>query len=224
MATATAPPAASLLEPHRFTTADYFRMVAAGILTEDDRVELLGGQVVAVSPSNPPHASALSRCVRLFTRALGDDQALVREQSPLDLAPYDAPEPDVALVRPRADDYTRAHPTAEAVLLVIEVSDSTLATDRHVKRALYAAAGLPEVWLLDLQHDRLEVGREPRGNGYTVRVHGPAERVAPLAFPELAVAVADLLPPGVADREREREQAAARRREREPRRAPELER
>ena len=211
MATATAPPAAPPLVPHRFTTEAYFRMVAAGILTEDDRVELLNGQIVEMSPSNPPHAGTISRCVRLFTRALGDDQALVREQSPLDLEPYDAPEPAVALVRPRADDYTTAHPTAGAVLLVVEVSDSTLATDRLVKRALYAAAGLPEVWLLDLQHDRLEVGREPRGDGYTVRVYGPGERVASLAFPEVAVAVADLLPPGAAERERARAQEAERR-------------
>jgi Uma2 family endonuclease len=223
MATATAPPAASLLEPHRFTTADYFRMVAAGILTEDDRVELLGGQVVAVSPSNPPHASALSRCVRLFTRALGDDQALVREQSPLDLEPYDAPEPDVAVVRPREDEYTTSHPTTAAVLLVVEVSDSTLLTDRKVKVPLYAAAGLPEAWILNLQEDRLEVGREPRGDRYdAVRVYQPEERVAPLAFPELVLAVADLLPPGAAERERARAQEAERRqRERGRQREPE---
>src|SRR5262245_6903519 len=113
MATATAPPAAAALRPHRFTTADYFRMVAAGILTEDDRVELLDGQIVDMSPSNPPHAGTISRCVRRFTRVLRDDQALVREQSPLDLEPYDAPEPDVALVHPREDDYTTAHPTVE---------------------------------------------------------------------------------------------------------------
>jgi Uma2 family endonuclease len=217
MATATAPPAAPLLEPHRFTTDAYFRMVAAGILTEDDRVELLGGQVVAVSPSNPPHASALSRCVRRFTRALGDERALVREQSPLDLEPYDAPEPDVALVRPRADEYTAGHPTAGAVLLVVEVSDSTLQTDRHVKRPLYAAAGLPEVWLLNLREDRLEVAREPRGDQYAaVRVYRPEERVAPLAFPDLVLAVADLLPPGAVERERAREQEAERQRGPEP--------
>lgn len=212
MATATAPPAAPVLEPYRFTTGAYFRMVEAGILTEDDRVELLGGQVVAMSPSNPPHASAISRCVRVFTRALRDDQALVREQSPLDLEPYDAPEPDVALVRPRADDYHTGHPTAAAVLLVIEVSDSTLTGDRLVKRPLYAAAGLPEAWILNLQADRLEVARGPRGDQYAaVRVYGPGERVAPLAFPELELAVADLLPSGAAERERAREQEAERR-------------
>jgi Uma2 family endonuclease len=224
MATATAPPAAAELRPHRFTTTDYFQMVAAGILTEDDRVELLGGQIVEMSPSNPPHAGTVDRCIRVFSRAVGD-RALIRNQNPLDLEPYDAPEPDVALVRPRADEYTTSHPTAAAVLLVVEVSDSTLTTDRLVKRPLYAAAGLPEVWILNLQDDRLEVGREPRGDQYAaVRVYGPRERVAPLAFPELLIAVTDLLPPGVADREREREQATETRRPGERRRGPELER
>jgi len=215
MATATAPPAAADLVPHRFTTADYFRMVAAGILTEDDRVELLGGQIVDMSPSNPPHAAAVARVLRVFNRALRDDQALARDQSPLDLEPYDAPEPDVALVRPRADEYATAHPTAAAVLLVVEVSDSTLLTDRRVKLPVYAATGLPEVWVLNLQQDRLEVFREPAGGRYGVsRVYRQTERLAPLAFPRLEVAVADLLPPGVAERERDREAAAARDRDR----------
>ena len=205
MAIATAPPAAAELVPHRFTTDAYFRMVAAGILTEDDRVELLGGQIVDVSPSDPPHAAAVGRVLRVFNRALRDDQALVRDQSPLDLEPYDAPEPDVALVRPRADEYATAHPPAAAVLLVVEVSDRTLLTDRRVKLPTYAAAGIPEVWLLNLQQDRLEVSREPEGDRYGVsRVYRHPERIAPLAFPGLEVAVADLLPPGAAERERER--------------------
>ena len=205
MATATAPPAAAAMRPHRFTTADYFRMVAAGILAEDARVELLDGQIVDMSPSNPPHATAVARVLRVFNRGLRDDQALARDQSPLDLEPYDAPEPDVALVRPRADEYATAHPTAEAVLLVVEVADSTLLTDRRVKLPLYAAAGLPEVWLLNLQQDRLEVSREPEGDRYGLsRIYRHTERIAPLAFPALELAVADLLPPGAAERERER--------------------
>jgi len=185
-------------------------MVAAGILTEDDRVELLGGQIVDVRPSDPPHAAAVARVLRVFNRALRDDQALARDQRPLDLEPYDAPEPDVALVRPRADEYATAHPAAAAVLVVVAVADSTLLTDRRVKLPAYAAVGLPEVGLpevglLNLQQDRLEVSREPEGDRYGVsRIYRHPERIAPLAFPELEVAVADLLPPGAAGRERER--------------------
>jgi Uma2 family endonuclease len=222
MAMATAPGAAPPLEPYRFTAAAYFRMVEAGILTENDRVELLRGQIVAMSPSNPPHAAAISRCLRAFMREIGE-QALLRDQSPLDLAEYDAPEPDVALVRPQADDYATAHPTAAVVLLVVEVSDSTLATDRHVKLPLYAAAELREAWLLNLQEDVLEVSREPRGDGYAVsRVYRAGERVIPLAFPEVELAVADLLPAGAIERERAR--AAATPRERRRRRGPDPER
>jgi Uma2 family endonuclease len=214
MATATAPPAAAELRPHRFTTDDYFRMVAAGILTEDDRVELLGGQIVDVRPSNPPHAAAVARVLRVFNRALRDDQALARDQSPLDLEPYDAPEPDVAVVRPRADEYARAHPTADAVLLVVEVSDRTRLTDRRVTLPTYAAAGLPEVWLLNLQQDRLEVYREAAGERYGVsRVYQHTERITPLAFPARALAVADLLPPGADERERVGERSRGRARD-----------
>jgi Uma2 family endonuclease len=125
------------------------------------------------------------------------------------------PEPDVALVRPRADEDATAHPTAEAVLLVVEVSDSTLLTDRRVKRPRYAAAGLPEVWLLDLQHDRLEVSRAPRGERYAVsRAYRPPERLAPLDFPDLELTVAAPLPPGAAERDRERARERRRSRQR----------
>ena len=198
MATAPAPP----LAPHRFRAAEYFRMVEAGILTADHRVELLGGQIVEVSPTNPPHAAALSRSVRVFTLGVGD-RALVRDQSPLDLAEYDAPEPDVALVRPRADEYATGHPTAADVLLVLEISDTTLATDRATKLPLYAAAGVREAWLLNLQEDVLEVHREPGPQGYAWRrVYRAGERVAPEALPQLEVAVEALLPPAGLGRER----------------------
>ena len=202
MATATA----TALAPHRFTVAEYYRMAEAGILGEDDRVELIGGQIVDMSPINPPHAAAVSRCARVFMQGVGD-RALVRAQSPLDLGEYDAPEPDVALVRPRADEYATAHPTAAEVLLVVEVSDSTLTYDRSTKMPLYAAAGIREAWLLNLQARRLEVYREPGRDGYAVsRVHRPGERVAPQAFPDLECGVADLLPPGRRERDRRRGQ------------------
>ncbi|MDQ3701276.1 MAG: Uma2 family endonuclease, partial [Chloroflexota bacterium] len=202
MATATLSTRASALAPHRFTAAEYYRMVEAGILGEDDRVELLGGQIVDMSPINPPHAATVDRSVRVFTRAVGD-RALIRNQNPLDLGEYDAPEPDLALVQPRADEYAEAHPTAAAVLLLVEVADSSLVYDRHVKLPLYAAAGVREAWILNLQERRLEVSQEPREDGYAVtRVYRASERLAPLVFPELDIAVADLLPPGAVERAR----------------------
>jgi Uma2 family endonuclease len=205
MATATAPPAAADLAPHRFTASEYYRMAEAGILGEDDRVELIGGQIVDMSPINPPHAAAVDRCVRVFTRAVAD-RALVRNQNPLDLGEYDAPEPDLAVVRPRVDEYAEAHPTAAEVLLLVEVADSSLAYDRATKLPLYAAADIRETWLLNLQQRRLEVSQEPHEDGYAVtRIYRPGERVAPLVFPDLNLAVTDLLPPATGERARDAE-------------------
>lgn len=200
MATATPTPAPTDaptgLVPHRFRAADYYRMLEVGILHEDDRVELLGGQVVEMSPSGPLHAATTDRTGdRLAAQTAG--RVLVRRQNPLDLGEWDAPEPDLAVVRPRADYYAEGHPTAADVLLLVEVADSSLIHDQRTKAALYAAAGVREVWVVNVPERVLEVYRDPGPPGYRDRrtLH-QGERVAPLAFPELQLAVADLLPPG----------------------------
>jgi Uma2 family endonuclease len=227
MATATpttAPPATpDGLAPHRFTVADYYRMLEAGILHEDDRVELLGGQVVDMSPVGPLHAATTDRTGdRLAAQTAG--RALVRRQNPLDLGEWDAPEPDLAVVRPRADYYAEGHPTAADVLLLVEVADSSLTHDQYTKAAIYAAAGITEVWVVNVPQRVLEVYRAPGLPGYQERqTHQSGERVAPLAFPDLQLAVADLLPPSGAERERERAPGAEHQ-ERSRRQEPELER
>jgi Uma2 family endonuclease len=202
MATATVPSAAAEPVPHRFRAADFYRMVETGILAEDDRVELLGGQVVQMSPINPLHAAATERAGdRLVAGVAG--RAMVRRQNPLDLGEWDAPQPDLAVVRPRADYYEAGHPTAGDVLLVVEVAVSSLAYDQDTKAARYAAAGVQEVWVVNLPERVLEVYRDPGPSGYRNRqAHGRETAVAPLAFPELKLAVADLLPPGGPERER----------------------
>jgi Uma2 family endonuclease len=183
------------LQRYRFTADEYRRMGEAGILPEDARVELIGGEIIRMSPTGHRHVAGVNRCNRLFSRAVGE-RALVSIQNPVDLGPHDEPEPDVSLLRPRTDDYADELPRPADVLLLVEVADSSLEYDRQTKLPLYAGAGIPEAWLLNLREGRLEVHREPGPEGYLVsRVYRPGERVAALAFPDLEIAVADLLPP-----------------------------
>ena len=186
---------AAVLERWRFTVDDYRRLAEVGILTEDDRVELLDGQIVRMSPIGDRHMAAVNRCNRVFSRAAGE-RVLVSVQNPVDLDPYNEPQPDVALLRPRDDDYARGKPGPADIFLVVEVADTSLAYDRQTKLPRYAATGVREAWLLDLEADALEVHREPRPDGYAlIRRYRRGERVSAEALPDVDVAVEDLLPP-----------------------------
>jgi Uma2 family endonuclease len=215
MATATVPPMRPT--PHRFTVDEYYRMAEVGILRPEARVELLDGEVVDMSPINPPHASTVER-VRDLLAGRTAERAQVRSQNPVRLGDHSEPQPDLAVVRPRADYYAAGHPEPEDVLLLVEVADSTLGEDRRRKLPLYARAGVAEVWLLDLQARRLEVYRAPGPAGYArAPTYQPQQRVAPEAFPDVILRVAELLPPTAPDRDRAPEppgRAADRARER----------
>ena len=189
---------AAVPERWRFTVDAYQRLAVAGILTEDDRVELVDGEIVRMSPIGDRHMAAVNRCNRAFSRTAGE-RALLSVQNPIDLDPYNEPQPDVALLRPRDDDYARGKPGPLDLLLVVEVADTSLAYDRQTKLPRYAAAGVREAWLLDLEANALEVHREPRPDGYAViRRYRRGERVSPEALPDIALAVEDLLPPSAA--------------------------
>lgn len=178
---------------HRVTIGEYHQMGEAGILTEDDRVELIEGEIVEMPPIGPPHAGGVIRLAQLFTDALGG-RALVSQQNPVALSDHSEPQPDVTLLRPRADYYARSHPTPADVLLVVEVAETSVGSDRRVKLPLYARAGIPEAWLLDLPGDALEVHRQPSPEGYReVQRFRRGGRLAPQAFPELELRVDDLL-------------------------------
>lgn len=180
---------------HRFTVDEYHRMAEAGILTEDDRVELLDGQIVAMTPIGPPHAGCVTQLTRLLVRALGDD-ATVSVQNPVVLGTHWEPEPDVAVLTLGADAYRARHPRAGDVLLLIEVADRSTTTDRRVKLPAYAAAGIPEVWLADLGADRVELFRAPTPGGYaTVRTADRGDTVTPLALAGVSLRVDDILGP-----------------------------
>jgi len=177
---------------YRFTVDDYHRMGEAGIL--DEKVELLAGDIVVREPIGPYHAGTVNRLNRFWTARLGD-RAVVQVQNPIELPDLDSePQPDISLLRPRADFYTTAHPVAADVLLVIEVADTSAALDRRVKIPLYARAGIREVWLVDVAHHRIQICREPTPDGYRqVRDAGPDESIVPEAFPDLTLTPRDLL-------------------------------
>lgn len=183
-----------VLTRYRFTVEEYHRMGEVGILPEDSRIELIAGDIVVREPIGSYHAGTVNRLNHLWMSVLGE-RAVVQVQNPIELAEEDTEvQPDVTLLQPRADFYTRRHPVATDVLLLIEVADTTLARDRRVKIPLYARAGIREVWLVDLTGDRVEVHRDPTAGGYSqVRALGRGESLVPQAFPDLTIAVADLL-------------------------------
>jgi Uma2 family endonuclease len=177
---------------HLFTVEEYEAMGRAGVLSEGARLELLRGEIVEMTPIGSPHASVVNRLTRLLVSALGE-RAVVAVQNPVVLNDVSEPRPDLAVLRPRADFYASAHPRAGDVLLVIEVADTTGSWDRRVKRPLYAAAGVPEVWIVDVAERVVEVALEPVADTYQHVVRaGTDVTVAPAAFPDISIKVADL--------------------------------
>jgi Uma2 family endonuclease len=171
---------------HRLTLADYHRLGEAGILGEDDRVELLEGQLVDMSPISPRHALAVDALNESLLLAVAG-RAGVRVQNPIELDGTTEPQPDIALVRRPWRGYPNAHPRPEDIFLLIEVADTSLETDRGAKLELYARAGIRECWIVDLTTDGVLVCRNPSGDRY-----GSVTRIEPSGVLE----VEDL--PGVA--------------------------
>lgn len=177
----------------RLTVAEYYRMGEAGILTRDDKVELIEGQLVAMSPIGSGHSGTVIGLNHLLVQAVGG-RALVAVQCPVRLDDESEPQPDFAVLKPRPDAYRTAHPRPADVLLLIEVADSSLAYDRTVKRALYARHGIPELWIVDLAAGEVEVCREPRGEGFeNVTRTARGAVLEPALLPGAAIPVAGIL-------------------------------
>lgn len=176
-----------------FTVDEYHLMAQAGVLSEDERVELVEGEVVLMTPIGSRHAACVKRLNRLFSARAGA-KVVVGVQDPVRLGAYSEPQPDVALLKPRADFYASAHPGPEDVLLVVEVAESSAAYDLEVKIPLYARAGIPEVWLVDLDAGEIRVYREPAAGRYrqAVTVSRGGE-IAPAALPEVVLAADEVL-------------------------------
>jgi hypothetical protein len=176
-----------------FTVEQYHRMAEAGILGEDDRVELLEGEIVAMAPIGSRHQACVDRLTELLSAQV-QRRAVVRVQGPIRLGEHSEPQPDLALLRRRPDFYATSHPGPGDVLLVVEVAETPAAYDREVKVPLYARFGVPEVWLVDLAEEQLEIFRQPSPQGYQdLRTVRRGEAVAPLLLPNLCLGVDALL-------------------------------
>jgi Uma2 family endonuclease len=175
----------------RFTVHDYHRMGEAGILHEDDRVELIEGEIVEMAAIGTRHFACVNQLTRSLVREVGD-AAIVSVQNPVRLDEHTEPQPDLTVLRAR--DYRESLPMPEDVLLLIEVSDTTLAYDRGVKLPLYSRAGIQEVWMVDVSHEVIERHTDPSGDGYQgierTRRGGTIESVA---LPELTLSVDTVL-------------------------------
>jgi Uma2 family endonuclease len=181
-------------EPARMTVERYLGLLEEGVLSEDDRVELLEGVIVAMTPSSPPHDTGVTLATHALIRAVAE-QATVRTQCSLVVRPWSLPEPDVAVVPGSPRDYSERHP--ETALLAVEVADSSLQQDRLTKAAIYAAAGIPEYWIVNLRRGVPEVMRDPdrpRARYRDAQTLGAGDRIELAALPGAVVAVTDLLP------------------------------
>jgi len=192
MATATLE-APMVLTRRKLDVDEYHRMGEAGILDEDDRVELIEGELIEMAPIGSDHSGAVNALNRTFVLAVGT-RALVAPQNPLRLDRSSEPQPDLLLLRPRADDYRASHPAPTDVLLLVEVANGSGRYDRGVKLPLYARHGVPEVWILDVVARTIEIHRKPSPDGYRETLRPARDAVlTPMLLQDLQIAVADIL-------------------------------
>jgi Uma2 family endonuclease len=158
------------IKSYHFTVAEYERMGEAGILSEDHRTELIEGEIIEMSPVGKRHVACVNRLTKLLVQAFGAS-GIVSVQNPIQLDDYSEPQPDVAVLKPREDFYEQSLPTPADVLLLIEVADTTLEYDRQIKLPLYARAGVPEVWIVNLGDEQIETYAVPTGDAYQTTGH-----------------------------------------------------
>ena len=176
---------------HRITVDDYHRMGEIGVLAPDARVELIEGEIIDMAPLGKDHLSVVDQLTKLLVLAVGDD-AIVRIQGSVRLSQITEPEPDVVLLKPRADFYRSRFATGADMLLVVEVSESSLRYDRDIKVPLYARHGVPEVWIFDLENSQLLTYRELADGDYRRRAAAAHPGMTPV--PGLAGVTVDLAP------------------------------
>lgn len=183
-----------LAETYRFTAEDFYRLYETGVLDSEDRIELLNGELIIMHAIGYRHAQAVTN----LTSEFGEQarrRYLLSPQNPVELERYSAPQSDLVLV-PASRRHATRHPTPAEVFLIVEVADTSLQYDREEKQKAYAATGIREFWLLNLVDDVLEIYRQPEGNVYREKINIPTDGIAsPLAFPDVAISLADIIPP-----------------------------
>jgi Uma2 family endonuclease len=175
---------------------EYHRLSELGLLDQNERTELIAGQITLMIAKGTPHVTALRLLTRVFDPFLANQNAFASTQDPLRLDDLSEPEPDLAIVQGDFLDYTEQHPRPDQVHLVVEVADSTLKQDCEVKDKLYAQAGITDYWVLDLQNRQLHIFRDPSANRYTRHlILAEPNQVSPLAFPDLVFSLSEIFPP-----------------------------
>ena len=181
------------LERWHFNVDQYYRLAEVGVLQPDDRVELIEGEIIRMPPIGSPHAARVKR-ISYVLRSVFERRAIVSVQDPVRLDDFSEPVPDVAILKPREDFYAAHHPTPEDVLLIVEVSDSTILTDRNVKVPLYARNGIPEIWLVNLPKQVIEVYSEPAEGKYQKAVtFNPGEVLTSPTLANLSLRVEEII-------------------------------
>jgi Uma2 family endonuclease len=184
--------AEDLYQRYRFSVDEYLRMGEAGILTEDDRVELIDGEIIDTPPIGIAHTSSVNRIGNKLKEQAGK-QVILSMHNPLRIGDFSLPQPDITLLRPREDFYVSAYPVPEDVILLVEVAESSVRYDREKKLPLYAAAGVRESWLVNIPARTLTIHREPSPDGYrSVTMADDLNRVAPAALPDCCIDLAGL--------------------------------
>ena len=192
---AAAPAAGVFPEKRKFTVAEYYRMTELGILQHTERLELIDGEIIVMAAIGVPHAIGVNRLTQAFAE-VARNRFTVSVQNPIHLDDYSEPQPDLALVRLRADSELTSHPGPADTLVAVEVSDSTLAFDLGDKARRYAAAGIQELWVMNLPGDRIDRLDQLGPAGYARHtVFRRGEKISPAALPDLELAIEDLLPP-----------------------------
>lgn len=180
------------VDKRRFTTEEYYKMAEAGIFGEDDQVELLHGEIFEMSPVGNPHMACVKRLNVLLSPL--NKEFVISIQDPISIDQFSEPEPDVAVLKYRQDFYQYQKPKPADVILLIEVADTSLEKDQKIKIPLYAYAGIPEVWLVDLQENKIIVYTEPVGAEYRQsRQYFPGEMVNSITLEKFQVAVSEVI-------------------------------